>query len=107
MMIALAKHLTEAQEAFRYAEGLGYALPRRHVLHRWTWEAHQRYLRATDERRWKRTEMSERDVQIEDLLSAVRSGALDPKAAIQGLDVFFPEPSLLGGSIFSNEKDED
>ncbi len=106
-MIALAKpDLTKAQEAFVYAEGLGYALPRRHVLHRWTWGEHKRYLKELEEKRKQRTEMSEKDEQVEKVLNAVRSGSLDAEEAIAALDKLFPEPSLLGYSIFSNEEDD-
>jgi len=113
-MIALANpELTDAEEAFVYADGLGYALPRQHVLQRWTWIESQRYLKELGEKRKQRAKMSKTEGQVKRVLRGLRNDLGNPEKvmealekAFKALDKLFPTPSLLGYSIFSNEEDD-
>ena len=97
-MITLAEPEAEALEEFRFSEGLGYALPRRHVLHRWTWEETQRYLNGREERRLKRMEVRKEE-HVRDVLEAVRSGRRTAYDALVYLEKVWPEPTPIGMSL--------
>ncbi len=91
-MIALAEPLSSAEadalEEFRFAEGLGYALPRRHVIHRWTWEETQRFVKQRDERR----EEYRKNSHVIDVLKAVRRGEMKLASAIGYIEKVWPDP---------------
>ena len=101
-MITFAKQLlvaeADALEDFRFEPGLGYALPRAHVLNRWTWEETKRYERQRDERRKRRDEVTPFD-GVKDVLERVRLGLLSVASAQLYIDKTWREPKPLGISL--------